>query len=402
MARKFMLTDIQVKALGPGKKLRRVPDGGGLFLVIDSRGNKWWEFRYTYLGKQTSVGFGSYPETSIAEARKKAAAAREQLKQGINPSAERKAAIVAGMTFLEAAESYLETRQESGLKNTNGIRLRLQKHILPALGKMPLKSITTPQVLALVLAIKKKREEMAKRCRTYCSQIFQHAIVRGWTDKNPVRELERLPELRRATPVKHQRAVKTPAELGALLLDIETIGHTLVGMGLKLAPHLFVRASELAGMRWEELDFKDSVWRIPAERMKMTQPHLVPLSRQVKKQLEVLRELTGWGPCVFPGHKAGQAPINPESFRIALTRLGYGPGALVSHTHHGFRSVAATFLREQGFDDAWIEVQLSHAKRNKVQAAYDFAKYVPQRKKMLQAWSNYLDKLRAAAVGGES
>jgi len=123
------------------------------------------------------------------------------------------------------------------------------------------------------------------------------------------------------------------------------------------------------------------------------------LSRQVKKQLEALRELTGWGPCVFPGREGGQAPINSESFRIALNRLGYGPDALVSHTHHGFRSVAGTFLREQGFEDAWIEVQLSHAKRNKVQAAYDFAKYVPQRKKMMQAWSDYLDKLRAEATG---
>jgi integrase len=134
----------------------------------------------------------------------------------------------------------------------------------------------------------------------------------------------------------------------------------------------------------------------------MTTPHLVPLSAQVKMQLEALRTLTGWGPCVFPGREGGQAPIHPSSFRTALVRLGYGPGALVSHTHHGFRSVAGTFLREQGFEDAWVEAQLSHQKRNKVQAAYDFAKYVPKRKKMMQAWSDYLDELlRESKAGGD-
>jgi integrase len=365
MASKFLLSDLQAKALKPGEKRKRLKDGGGLFLVVSPSGAKWFEFRYRFCGRETSIGLGGYPETSLAEARIKADDARKKLKDGENPSAERKAVKVSGMTFAEAAESYLKTRQESGLKDTNGIRLRLQKHVLPALGKIPLKNISTPQVLEAVLAIKKKREEMAKRCRTYCNQIYQHAIVRGWTDKNPVRELERLPELRRATPVKHQRAVKTPAELGMLLADIETIGHTLIGKALKLAPHVFVRASELAGMQWAEVDFKESLWRIPAERMKMPTPHLVPLSRQVRKQLEALRELTGWGLCVFPGSNGGQAPINPEAFRITLGRLGYGPKALVNSSHHGFRSVAATFLREKGFKGAWVEAQLAHKKETK-------------------------------------
>jgi integrase len=186
-----------------------------------------------------------------------------------------------------------------------------------------------------------------------------------------------------------------------LLADIKTIGHTLVGMGLKLAPHVFVRASELAGMRWEEIDFKGSMWRIPAERMKMTRGHLVPLSRQAKAQLEALHKLTGWGPCVFPGNNGGQAPINPETFRITLDRLGYGTKASISHTFHGFRRAAGTFLREQGFEGAWVEAQLAHQKKDKVQRAYDDSTYLPQRKKMMQSWSNYLDKLLREAKAAE-
>jgi hypothetical protein len=180
MASKFLLSDIQAKALKPGTKRKRFKDGSGLFLVVSPSGAKWFEFRYRFCGRETSIGLGGYPETSLAEARIKAAAAREKLKDGENPSAERKAVKVSGMTFAEAAESYLKTRQDGGTKRVDETRRRLQRHVFPALGKMPLKSIATPQILEVVLAIKNKgREEMAKRCRTCCSQIFQHAMVRG-------------------------------------------------------------------------------------------------------------------------------------------------------------------------------------------------------------------------------
>jgi len=144
---------------------------------------------------------------------------------------------------------------------------------------------------------------------------------------------------------------------------------------------------------------RSSLWRIPAERMKAKGEHIVPLARQVKERLEALYELTGGGPCLFPGFKDGHAPMRPETMRMALVRLGYGPGALVSHTTHGFKSCASTFLREQGFNPAWIEIQLAHGERNKVIAAYNHADYIPQRQDMMQSWADYLDSLKETAMG---
>jgi integrase len=255
--------------------------------------------------------------------------------------------------------------------------------------------ITAREILEVLLAVRRQGiEETARRCRQYLSQIFQHAIVRGWADRNPAADLQGIPELRKIGPTRHQRAVKTPAELGRLLRDIESISDTLAGKALGLAPYVFVRAGELAGARWAEVDLASSLWRIPAERMKMKGEHLVPLARQVKDRIEALHELTGGGPCLFPALSGGQAPMNPESLRRALDRLGYGPGALVSHTTHGFKSCASTFLREQGFNPAWIEIQLAHGERNKVVAAYNHADYIPQRQEMMQRWADYLDELK--------
>ena len=264
----------------------------------------------------------------------------------------------------------------------------------------PLSEILAREILDVLLAIRRLGiEETARRCRQYVSQIFQFAIVRGWAEWNPAADLQGIPELRKTSQVKHQRLVKTPSELGRLLLDIETISDTMAGKALELAPYIFIRAGELAGARWAEIDMESSLWRIPALRMKAKGEHIVPLARQVKELLEALRELTGGGPCLFPGFKDGQAPMRPETMRMALIRLGYGPGALVSHTTHGFKSCASTFLREQGFNPAWIEIQLAHGERNKVIAAYNHADYMPQRKDMMQAWANFLDELREAARG---
>jgi integrase len=222
--------------------------------------------------------------------------------------------------------------------------------------------------------------------------------MKGWAMMNPAAVLERATELEKSGGPKHRRAVKTPAELGRLLLDIETIKGTLAGKALDLAPYVFLRPSELAGGLWSEVDFADSIWRIPAERMKAKGEHLVPLARQVKERLEALKELTGWGPRLFPAQAGGHAPMNPESLRRALDRLGYGKTALNGgQTTHGFRSNASTFLRELGFAGDWIEIQLAHAERNKIVAAYNHALYVPQRREMMQNWADYLDELREAA-----
>ena len=404
MAAKFLLTDIQVKALKPKEKLYRVKDGGGLFVVVLPKGSKRFEFRYSYQGKETAIGLGSYPDTSLAEAREKHQAARNQLKkEGINPATAKQAIVqaekAAGMTFAEAAASFLENRQS--LKRIGETGRRLEFHILPVLGHLPLAEIKTPQLLEILVGIHKTGiEETARRCRMYISQIFQHAVVRGWTAHNPARELERLPELQRTRKPQPHRYFKTPAELGRFLLDIEPGRNgSLVERALWMAPHVFLRSSELVGAMWSEFDFDNALWRIPGGRMKAGGAHYVPLSKQVLQHLTKLKELTGKGDFLFMGRPGYQETINAESLRRALNRLGYGPNVLSgSCSPHGFRSCASTFLREEGHDPRFIELQLAHSERSKTVASYNHADHLPQRRKLMQAWSDYLDKLRVAAV----
>ena len=415
----YSLTDVKIRALKPalnkkGESCRkRYADGNGLFLVVGTTGTKWWEYRFTFEGKKTCIGLGPYPVVGLSKAREKHLAARRELEEGRNPAVggkkakrqaekARAAAIaVEAMTFAKVAECWLENREKNSIKRIWETRGRLRNHVFPALGDVPIKDISTARILETLLAVKAKGlEEMSKRCLTSVRQIFNFAVIREWIDRNPAEPLTAIEELRRSSPPEHHRAVKTPAELARLLLDLETIKSTIIGAALWISPYVFVRASELAGMRWDEIDWPESLWRIPKERMKAKRPHFVPLARQVQAFLEDWRNQTGWGTCVFPGHaNTGQAPINPDSFRATLNRLGYGRGNLVNHTHHGFRSVASTFLREQGFNSDWIECQLAHGESNKTVAAYNHAEYLPQRRDMMQAWADYIDRLRAEAAG---
>lgn len=243
--------------------------------------------------------------------------------------------------------------------------------------------IIAREILDVLLSIRRLGiEETARRCWQYLSQIFQFAIVRGWVERKPAADLQGIPELRKTSQVRRQRAVKTPSELGHLFLDIETISDTMAGKTL-----------ELAGARWVEIDMASSLWRIPAERIKAKGEHIVPLARQVKERLEALYELTGGGPCLFPGFKGGQAPMRPDILRMALIRMGCGPGELVSHTTRSFKSCASTFLWEQDYNPAWIEIQLTHGERKKVIADYNPTDYITQRQDMMQ----YLDSLIEAA-----
>ncbi len=401
------LSDVQIRSLKSGDKLQKFSDGGGLILVVTPAGGKLWRFKFRFEGKEQTLSLGSYPVVSLAEARKKHLAAKVILDAGQNPAAEKQARKRAEkaetLTFKKATLAFLEGRRENGYASraTDEILGRMEKHIFPAMGDRPIIDIKPPEILEVLLAVKRLGiHETAQRCRQYISQIFQYAIVKGWAERNPAADLQGLHELRKTSPVKHQRAVKKPSELGRLLLDIESISDTIAGKALGLAPYVFVRAGELAGALWDEFDLPSSLWRIPAERMKMKTEHLVPLAHQVKERLADLREMTGGEPCLFPSFRGGQAPIRPETLRMALIRLGYGPGALVSHTTHGFKSAASTFLREMGFDPAWIEIQLAHGERNKVVAAYNHADYIPQRQDMMQAWADYLDKLREEARAG--
>ena len=411
MARKNLLSDIAIKALKPGQKLRRVMDGGGLFVEVSPAGGKWFVFRYSYQGRQTALGLGGYPETSLADAREKHKAAQEQIAAGINPAALRKAAAIekktVGTTFSQVAESYLEHRQALAMagklrgKDDNGSKLRL--HILSHFGPMPIADITPKQVLDILLRVHADgREATVEKLRSILRGVFQHAILRmGLAITNPTNELRHIGELKKSR-AKPFRYAQTPEQLGRILFALEPGREgTITQRAAWLLPRVFVRPAELAGALWSEVYFKEALWRIEGTRMKAGGKHNVPLSKQARQHLEALKELTGDSPFLFPSIRAKgkwSGRITPESLRKALIDLGFGPESLDGTTAHGFRHCASTFLRELGHDPRFIELQLAHGERSKVAAHYNHADYIPERREMMQAWSDYLEKLRAEAA----
>jgi integrase len=403
------LTDIFIKNLKSGPKPVKYADGGGLYLVVTPTGGKLWRYKYDFEDRERLLSIGRYPIITLADARERLLAAKRELAAGRNPAAEKQEAKAARraaqeaeiLTFEKAAGDYFQTRQGVYSEKSNLALLgRLKKHIFPALGAKPIADISATELLEVLTKVKATgREEMASRLRQYSGQIFKFAMRKGWAKANPASALEGIPELKKTGPQKHQRAVRTPGALGRLLADMETYNDGIVGAALRLQPYVFLRSSELCRGRWMEVDFDDALWRIPAERMKAKADHLVPLARQVMERLETLRQLTSGNEFMFPSWSGGQSPITPESLWRALNRLGYGPTAFNGgHTPHGFRSAAATLLREKGYPGDWVEIQLAHAERDKIVAAYNHALYVPQRREMMQAWADYLDGLRAQAV----
>ena len=265
------LTDVKIRGLKPSPKPVKYPDGGGLYLVVTPAGGKLWRIDYRHGGKRQTLSLGSWPVVGLAEARAKLLSAKRELEAGLNPAATKQARKQTereeALTLEMAARAFLEYKRENGDSSEaiKGIDNRLKRHIFPALGSRPLKDITAPEILEVLLTVRRLGvDETTLRCRQYIDQIFRHASRKGWIDRNPAADLRGIPELKKNGPVKHHRAVKTPADLGHLLLDIETISDTLAGKALGLAPYVFVRAGELTGARWAEVDLDSSFWRILA------------------------------------------------------------------------------------------------------------------------------------------
>ena len=405
MPRRFLLTDFQVKSLKPGLKPRRYSDGQGLFLLVTPSGCKRFEYRFRFHGRETSIGLGSYPQTSLSEARAEHKVAAELLRQGTNPAAERKAVIAvektAGTTFAEVAASYVEHRKSLVLKGKlkgDDTEDRLRCHVMKQLGPLPIAEISPKRVLDVLIGVHSKgKAATVEKLRSILRGLFRHAILRmGLAIHNPMNELKNIDELK-TVPQKPFRYAETPEALGRVLLALEGIKNgTITERATWLAPHVFLRPSEIAGATWAEINFKEKLWRIDGGRMKMGGKHIVPLSKQVLEHLEELRALTGDGVFLFPsvrtkGEHSGR--IRPESLRKTLIDLGFGPESLDGTTTHGFRHCAATFLRELGHDPRYVELQLNHVERKKVVRTYNHAEFLEKRAEMMQDWSNYLDRL---------
>jgi len=382
-----MLTDTQVRATKPGERCRRLADGDGLYLQIEPSGGRYWRFNYRFNGKQKTLALGVYPDVSLGKARQRLREAREQLADGLDPAVRKKA---VGKTFEVVAREW-HTRWSAPLKGRYAeyVLARLEADVFPSIGDQLPSEIPTSAFRDVAQKIEARgAHEIARRVLQKCGQIMRYAIAHDYAARNPVVDVKPADILK---PRKRRHYPRVGAkELPQLLRDIDNyVGGEHTRLALKLMALTFVRTSELIGARWPEFDLKSSRWDIPALRMKMKTPHIVPLSRQAKAVLGELQAISYGRDLVFPGDVNPDKPMSGNTLLFALYRMGYR-GRM---TGHGFRAVASTILHEQGWPHEHIELQLAHQERDDISAAYNHALYLQPRARMMQAWSNFLDDL---------
>ena len=393
------LTDTHIRSLKPEAKPRKYFDGGGLFLYVPINGSKLWRMAYRYEGKSKLLSFGDYHTVSLKDARAKREEARRLLAKGIDPSEQKKnareARIIAERdSFENIAMEWHKTRL-AGLsaKHQGTVLYRLNTYIFPAIGKRHIARLEAQDILAIVKPIDEKgNNETSRRVLQIISQVFRYAVVLGKARHNITADLHGVLCPRKVT---HRAAVLEKEKVGQLLTAIyDYAGYFPLVCALKLAPLVFVRPTELRCATWQEFDLEAGEWRIPAERMKMRRTHIVPLSSQAVAILRELKKFSGNGKYLFPSIRTDSRPISDATMLNALRRMGYQKHEM---SVHGFRSIASTLLNELGYNRDWIERQLAHGDSNEVRAAYNYAEYLPERRRMMQEWNDFLDGLRDKA-----
>ena len=385
------LTDAAIRKAKPKEKAYKLSDAGGLFLWVQPSGGKWWRYKYRHAGKEKSLALGAYPDVSLAEARERHSQARKMLSAGKDPAdakreAKRLAILKSENSFEALAREWCENRRHSWVTNYGEAMLtRLERNVFPKLGTRPIAEITAPEFLSVFRLVENRGAlDLARRVMEASGQILRYAIATGRAERNPVADLRGALK----PPVSKHRAYLKADELPEYLRKLEAYdGNPQTKLALKLLLLTFVRTGELRAAVWTEINLDKAEWRIPAERMKMRDPHIVPLSRQAVEVLKELQPLTGQWRFVFPNQHKPSGCMSENTVLYALYRMGYHSKA----TGHGFRSTASTILNEHGFAPDIIERQLAHCERNEVRAAYNHAQYLPQRREMMQWWANYLD-----------
>jgi len=393
-----MLTDKTIKSLVPGEKKTRHFDAGGLYLEVAPSGGKWWRLKFRYGGKEKRLSLGTYPTVSLREARERRDGAKKMLANGIDPSAARKEEKAEARAASETFEVIAREWHGSFLKglterSASEILHRIERDVFPWVGHKPVREVTAPDLLAVVRRIESRgAPETARRVLQYLSRIGRYAVATGRAERDAAADLRgALPPANK----KHFSTLTDPKDVAALLRAIDTYqGSYIVLCALKLAPLVFVRPGELRKAEWAEFNLDEAEWRIPAERMKMRELHIVPLSHQCVTILKELQPLTGSGKYLFPSIRSVARPISENTLNGALRRLGYTKEEICAH---GFRSMASTLLNEQGWNRDAIEKQLSHGERDAIRASYNFAQYLPERRKMMQGWADFLEGLKAGA-----
>jgi integrase len=362
-----------------------------MFLLVAPSGSKYWRLKYNFAGKEKLLALGVYPEVSLGDARERRAQARKTLAAGKDPSAVKKEAkrlalLNSENTFEAVAREWHEQQRHRWAKHYSVCVLnRLETHIFPKMGGRPIADVGAQELLSHLRVVEKSGAlDLAHRIMQSCGQIFMYAIATGRAERNPV------PDLRGAlkTPVTKHHAYLKADDLPEYLRKLENYDGTLeTKLALKMLLLTFVRTTELREAEWTEIDFDKAEWRISASRMKMKELHIVPLSVQAVAVLRELQNRTGNRKYLFPNEHNQFSFMSENTMLFALYRMGYRSRV----TGHGFRSTASTILNENGFSPDVIERQLAHCERNKVRAAYNHAQHLPERRKMMQWWADYLD-----------
>ncbi|HNZ32261.1 MAG TPA: integrase arm-type DNA-binding domain-containing protein [Smithellaceae bacterium] len=393
------LTDIKVQKAKPKEKPFSLFDGGGLYLLITPSGGKLWRFKYRFDNKEKKLAFGSYPEIRLLDARRKRDDARRLLANNVDPDAVRKAQKQANIeeaeTFEVIAREWQDKFKSKWLEGySEKIMRRLELNVFPWMGSRPIKDIKAPELLSVLRRIESRGAlELAHRTRNVCGQIFRYAVATGRSERNPAEDLKGA-----LSPVKttHRAAIIEPKDVGKLLRSIDSYqGSFTVQCALKFAPLVFVRPGELRHAEWSEINLENAEWNIPGSKMKMKEPHLVPLSKQAIAILTELKDFTGSSRYVFPSERTFDRPMSNNTILAALRNLGYTKEEM---TPHGFRAMARTILDEvlQVRPD-FIEHQLAHAVRDPNGRAYNRTSHLEERRKMMQQWADYLDELKQGA-----
>ncbi len=395
-----MLTVVQIRALKPAERPYKIADVDGLYLLVQPSGALLWRFRYRCCGIERKLSLGSFPDISLVQARRKRDEAKAELDDGIDPVEEKrqrrlKAELAAQTTFELVAEEYIQKMEREGKSPATLKKARWFLELLAGIAKRPIAAVTPHELLDVLKRVERRgHHETALRLRSFAGRVFRYGFATLRTERNPA---DILRGALTVPKVKHHAAIVEPKKVGELLRAIDGYtGRPETLHALRIAPHVFLRPGELRQAKWTEIDFAEKVWRVPAERMKMKQPHAVPLSRQVLYLLQDLRSLARDSEYLFPALHTTKRPLSDNTLNVALRRLGFEHDEMTSH---GFRAMASTLLNESGLwhPDA-IERALAHGEKDKVRAAYHRGAHWAERVKMAQWWSDYLDQLR---VGGE-
>lgn len=387
---------LEIRALKPTDRIYKKADERGLYVEVRPGGAKLWRFKYRFAGKDKRIALGPYPEVSLAEARRKRDAARQKVRDGIDPLAERQrekllAQFAAANTFGDIAKEYIDKMVADGRATATTSKANWLLEQLAPVSKRPIGDLKPVDMLAALKRIEARgKHETARRCRSFASRVFRYAAATGRAENDPTSVLRGA----LVTPkVTHHGAILEPDAVGDLLRSIDAYsGNAITRLAMQILPHVMARPGELRKAQWSEFDLENAVWKIPPERMKMRRPHAVPLSRQVLAYLAELNALTGPDGHVLPAFHTSCRPMSENTINQAFRRMGYAAGEI---TAHGLRTTASTLLNESGkWSPDAVERSLAHADTNAIRGIYNRGLYWEERVVMHQWWSDYLDQLR--------